>query len=293
MKRTAVIFSYDDGLLLVSSLRSTLLSGVDRIVLLYGGKCPYEWIDGISDPRLIKIRENSRKGKVQALLSAMESIDGDIVFLISGDSSFDPSLFDLCTLNMDDGVGVIIVKQKPVNHKNFIEKIGAMLIDIHNFQLSFLSKKGLSGHNGDFMCVRRSLMINLPEVVNEDSYICLKAIKSGYSVRFLEDAAVSILVPSNFMDLYQQRRRINYGHYQISRMGQNSMSLDSLAFNNLPLFIEILVSYLKVKRLRRLNLAVISAAVFIELLATISSRIDILVGKDHRKWIIVKREASS
>ncbi|MEM0128414.1 MAG: glycosyltransferase family 2 protein [Thermoplasmatales archaeon] len=290
MKRTAVIFSYDDGPLVLSALRSALSSSVERIILLYGGICPYDVIEKIGDPRLVKLRENYRMGKVNALISAMGNIEGDIVFLISGDSSFDPYLFDLCTNVMKEDIGVIIVSQRPLNRERFIEKIGAMLIDIHNFQLSFLSKMGLSGHNGDFMCVRRSIMYNLPEVVNEDSYLCLRAVQLGYRVQFLEDEAVNVLVPSNFTDLFQQRRRINYGHYQINRMGQSTMSLDTLAFRNTPLFIDILASYLRAKKW---SPSVMAGALFVELLATISSRIDMLVGKDHKKWFIVKRETSS
>ena len=96
MKKTAIIFSYNDGDLILSPLHSVLKSDVDQVFLLYGGENVSRGIDGIEDMRLIKVLEKERKGKVSALMSIVPNICGDIVFLLSGDIIFDPLLIKKC-----------------------------------------------------------------------------------------------------------------------------------------------------------------------------------------------------
>ncbi len=84
MKKTAIIFSYNDGDLVLSPLIAVLASDVDQIILLYGGESISEELRNIEDTRLIKVLETERKGKVRALNSILPNVWGDLVFLIWG-----------------------------------------------------------------------------------------------------------------------------------------------------------------------------------------------------------------
>ena len=51
---------------------------MDQVFLLYGGENVSKQIEEIVDMRLIKVLEKNRKGKVSALMSIVQNIEGDI-----------------------------------------------------------------------------------------------------------------------------------------------------------------------------------------------------------------------
>ena len=287
LKKTAIIFSYNDGDLVLSPLKSVLKSDVDQVFLLYGGDPIPEEISRIQDNRLIKVLEKERKGKVKALNSISSNILGDIVFLISGDVSFDPSLIKRCEDSFTGTTGVVSVKVLPSNTRNFTEKIGALMWEMHDLQLSILSESGINVHAGEFLCVRKGLLRDLPEVINEDEFLCIEAANNSLSVKYLKDQEVHNYVPSNLVDLLQQRRRVNFGHIEIEKIGWDPRIMDTLVFSETPLFLVIFSTFLKQKKW---NVATLFGAVSIEILANLSARMDSYFGKDHRKWTMVKRE---
>ena len=287
LKKTAIIFSYNDGDLVLSPLKSVLKSDVDQVFLLYGGDPIPEEINRIQDNRLIKVLEKERKGKVKALNSISSNILGDIVFLISGDVSFDPSLIKRCEDSFTGTTGVVSVRVLPSNTRNYTEKIGALMWEMHDLQLSILSESGINVHAGEFLCVRKGLLRDLPEVINEDEFLCIEAANNSLSVKYLKDQEVHNYVPSNLVDLLQQRRRVNFGHIEIEKIGWDPRIMDTLVFSETPLFLVIFSTFLKQKKW---NVATLFGAVSIEILANLSARMDSYFGKDHRKWTMVKRE---
>ncbi len=290
MKKTAIIFSYNDGDLVLSPLRSVLQSDVDQVFLLYGGKSVSEEVERIEDTRLIKVKEKDRKGKVRALNSISSNIGGDLVYLISGDVSFDPSLIKKCEKAFAGTTGVVTVRVEPKNTARFTEKMGSLMWDMHDLQLSYLSRMGVNVHGGEFLCVRKGLLRDLPEVINEDAFLCIKAAKSGLSVVYLEDGEVFNLVPSNLMDLFQQRRRVNFGHLELQKIGWDPRIMDTLVFSETHLFLELFVTFLKE---RKWSLLTLIGAIGVEAIANLSARTDYFFGKDHRKWNMVKKESAT
>ena len=287
LQKTAIIFSYNDGDLVLSPLKSVLKSDVDQVFLLYGGDPIPEEISRIQDNRLIKVLEKERKGKVKALNSISSNILGDIVFLISGDVSFDPSLIKRCEDSFTGTTGVVSVRVLPSNTRNYTEKIGALMWEMHDLQLSILSESGINVHAGEFLCVRKGLLRDLPEVINEDEFLCIEAANNSLSVKYLKDQEVHNYVPSNLVDLLQQRRRVNFGHIEIEKIGWDPRIMDTLVFSETPLFLVIFSTFLKQKKW---NVATLFGAVSIEILANLSARMDSYFGKDHRKWTMVKRQ---
>ncbi len=181
------------------------------------------------------------------------------------------------------------VKVRPTNSIRFTEKIGTLMWDMHDVQLRYLRRIGSNVHGGEFLCVRKGLLRELPEVINEDAFLCIKASKNDLSVVYLEDEEAHNLVPSNLMDLFQQRRRVNFGHLEIQRIGWDPRIMDTLMFNDPSLFLEIFVTFL---REAKWNVFTLFGAISIEVLANLSARMDYFFGKDHRKWTMVKRETT-
>ena len=290
MKKTAIIFSYNDGDLVLSPLNSVLKSDVDQVFLLYGGDSISKEVTRIEDTRLIKVLERERKGKVKALNSIVANVFGDLVFLISGDVSFDPSLIRKCEDSFTGTTGAVAVRVIPLNSGTLTEKMGSLMWEMHDAQMEYLSKKNSNVHGGEFICVRKGLLHNVPEVINEDAFLCISAANKGLSVNYLEEGEVHNFVPSNLFDLFQQRRRVNFGHLEMMEMGWNPRIMDTLLFKQTSLFLEIFVTFLKRKKWSLISLP---GAISIEILANLSARVDSLFGKDHRKWVQVKRETVS
>jgi cellulose synthase/poly-beta-1,6-N-acetylglucosamine synthase-like glycosyltransferase len=288
LRKTLIIFSYDDGSLLLNPLHSALESNVDEIFLLYGGNAPYSEIAQITDSRLLKILESERKGKSGALRSIIDDISGDIVFMVSGDVIFDPGIVSLCEGKFSQNVGAISVKVRPINTDRLTERAAEIMWNIHDFQLSLLSSIHKNVHGGEFVALRKEIIKDMPEVVNDDEYLCIKAAEMGREVLYIDDVEVRNFVPSNPFDLFQQRRRINYGHIEIMKMGSDPMVMDSLFFTDPGTFIDIFSKFLKSRRWRLVPL-VLSMA--IEILSVASARIDMIAKKDHRRWHIVKRSS--
>ena len=290
MKKTAVIFSYNDGDLLLSPLKSVLESDIDQVFLLYGGDNVPPEIEKIEDMRLIKVLEKERKGKVSALTSIVPNIGGDIVFLLSGDITFDPLLIKKCEDSFEGTAGVVTVRVVPSNSSHYTEKVASLMWEMHDLQLSYLSGSGKNVHGGEFICARKELLFDIPEVVNEDAYICIRASKADLSVVYLGDDNVRNIVPSNPIDLFQQRRRVNFGHIEIRKIGWDPMIMDTLMFSDTSLFLRIFIKFLKE---RKWNLLTLSGAISIEIVSNISARMDLLLGKDHKRWTMVKRSNHS
>ena len=290
MKKTAVIFSYNDGNLVLSPLKSVLESDIDQVFLLYGGENVSPEIEKIEDMRLIKVLEKERKGKVSALTSIVPNIGGDIVFLLSGDITFDPLLIKKCEDSFEGTTGVVTVRVVPSNSSHYTEKVASLMWEMHDLQLSYLSGSGNNVHGGEFICARKELLFDIPEVVNEDAYICIRAPKAGLSVVYLGDENVRNMVPSNPMDLFQQRRRVNFGHIEIRKIGWDPMIMDTLMFSDTSLFLKIFIKFL---RERKWDLLTLLGAISIEIISNVSARMDLLLGKDHIRWTMVKRNNHS
>ena len=290
MKKTAVIFSYNDGNLVLSPLKSVLESDIDQVFLLYGGENVSPEIEKIEDMRLIKVLEKERKGKVSALTSIVPNIGGDIVFLLSGDITFDPLLIKKCEDSFEGTTGVVTVRVVPSNSSHYTEKVASLMWEMHDLQLSYLSGSGNNVHGGEFICARKELLFDIPEVVNEDAYICIRAPKAGLSVVYLGDENVRNMVPSNPMDLFQQRRRVNFGHIEIRKIGWDPMIMDTLMFSDTSLFLKIFIKFL---RERKWDLLTLLGAISIEIVSNVSARMDLLLGKDHIRWTMVKRNNHS
>jgi len=92
------------------------------------------------------------------------------------------------------------------------------------------------------------------------------------------------------MDLFQQRRRVNFGHIEIRKIGWDPMIMDTLMFSDTSLFLKIFIKFL---RERKWDLLTLLGAISIEIVSNVSARMDLLLGKDHIRWTMVKRNNHS
>lgn len=286
VKFSIMILSYDDGPLVLNPVRAALNSDASSIVLIGGGDIPREQIFGIGDLRFKKVFEEKRTGKAKAISRAIPLVDGEIVFIVSGDIQFNENIFHHMLAKFDEDVGVVVPKVVPLNSMNIWEKSCAVLWDIHDSQLKVMTSLGLSSHGGELIAVRRGLLDNFDEVINDDAYICLKAYSRGLRVIYDDDSIVSCIVPSDFFSIIDQRRRINYGHIQLRKMGLDPMIMNTLLFNNKRLFFIIFRTFVKENRRDVIFLPV---TITTEVLSLILAKMDYISRKNHILWKIVPR----
>jgi len=287
-KYSIVIPTFDDGPAVMKVINAALQSDATKIIIIGGGNIPWDEIEIIDDDRLIKIHENTRKGKAMAIMNSIDLLNEDIVFIVSGDIIFDSTIFTRIFRKFDEEVGAVVPKISVINSSNIWEKACCVLWDLHDSQIKIMTSLSQSAHGGELIAVRREILSDFKEVINDDAYLCLKSIQMGMKVIYDDESVVKSVVPSNFFDIITQRRRIIYGHIQLMKMKMDPMVMDTLLFNNIHIFFLIFVDFIRKHREDLLYLPITVAA---ETISMILARIDFISGKDHRVWRIVPRES--
>ena len=287
MERYSIVIpTFDDGPAIIKVINAALQSDAAKVVIVGGGNIPWDEIESINDDRLIRIHENTRKGKSGAIMDSIGLLNEDIVFIVSGDIMFDSTIFTGIFRKFDREVGVVVPKVSVINFSNIWEKACRAIWDMHDSQIKIMTSLSLNVHGGELIAVRREILLDFREVINDDAYLCLRSIEMGMKVIYDDGSVVKSVVPSNFFDIITQRRRIIYGHMQLIRMRMDPMVMDTLLFNNIRIFFLIFVDFIRRHREDLLYLPITMAA---ETTSMILARIDILLGRDHRVWRIVPR----
>lgn len=287
-KYSIVIPTFDDGPAVMKVINAALQSDAAKVVIVGGGNIPWNEIESINDNRLIRIHENTRKGKSRAIMNSISLLNEDIVFIVSGDIILDSTIFMDIFRKFDREVGVVVPKVSVINSTNIWEKACRAIWDIHDSQIKIMTSLSMNVHGGELIAVRREILLDFREVINDDAYLCLRSIEMGMKVIYDDGSVVKSVVPSNFFDIITQRRRIIYGHMQLMRMRMDPMVMDTLLFNNIRIFFLIFVDFIKRHREDLLYLPITLAA---ETTSMILAKIDILSGRGHRIWRIVPRES--
>ena len=171
------------------------------------------------DTRVVVILEARREGKISALRAIFERATGDILVIASADILLGRhSITKLVrTLGANENVGAVDSSVELVNGESrLVDRVSNLLWELHNSTLEQLDLEGKLGHvAGDLMAVRRSLITELPNTINDDAYMALEIKRRGFSVRRVRSAPVWIAGPGNPADYVFQRSRVLRGHLQL------------------------------------------------------------------------------
>ncbi|AKA49552.1 hypothetical protein IX51_11090 [uncultured archaeon] len=285
MRVSAIVTGYNDVSSLRKNLGCVLECSFDEIILAVGGNDgTYDYVSSLGDPRLRVFFENERIGKMPALRRAVEHISGDLTFLICSDVSFQPETIWKALGYFDQRTGVVVPKVVPTNDRTFPTRIASAIWAVRNLHLMELERSGKSLHGGEVLIVRSSLLKDLREVVNDDAYICLRAIELGYSARYASDITVWNTVPETIIDLIRQRKRVNFGHRQLASINMRPVVMNDLNFRNLPLLFNIMWKVIAEDWKRIFHLPFV---VGIEALSILMSKRDMRHDMDMIIWPLV------
>lgn len=225
----AVVMSFDDPEGLNRVVRTLLCTGVNHIIVAYGTSDGdrVAFLESIRDERLILIKEKERLGKAYSLNRALEHSNADFIIIMSSDISFDPDSLDLMERYFEDrNTGAVVPCVMPEGARGGVGSAGKLLWCLRNELLSYLDTRSGYVHGGEMLAIRRSAVDGLPAVTNDEEYLCMAIIQTGYRVRYARDIVVGNRVPGNAADYYIQRRRVIFGHRQIRTMGFRPPVLD-------------------------------------------------------------------
>jgi len=240
------------------------------------------------DPRLLVEFEGQREGKTAALNRVLRYASGDILVLASADIKISrntiPKLVGALVENPE--WGAVDSRVELVNGDQLLmDKISTLLWDVHNSTLDDLDSSDRLGHvAGDLLAVRRELVDEFPEVINDDAYLAFKVRGKGFLVKRVRDAIVWIAGPRTPTDYIIQRSRVLQGHLEMIRLFGKMPSTFEFKILTRPRYIQLFV-----KTLARLGTSSISTAVvagFLELLCFQLAIIATLSRRSSRVWRI-------
>ncbi len=243
------------------------------------------------DPKLAPLFERKREGKTSALNKIIRHASGDILVLASADIKVArntiPRLVKGLVENQD--WGAVDSNVELVNgDKTVMDKVGNILWDTHNATLDELDTQGRLGHvAGDLIAIRRDLIDQLPNLINDDAYIALRVKQRGFQVRRIHDAMVWIAAPRTPVDYLRQRSRVLQGHLQLINMfGKMPTTFEFQVLGNPKRCLKILVKV--VARLGPQHLMPLALAGYLELLSFTVAAISYLAKHGHDPWPIIE-----
>jgi len=270
-----------------------------RKVVLVASGCEPTALNFLREPRnrsysFTLIREPERRGKSEAINRIIDSFDGDFLVLVNSDAVPEPGaipkLLDVIARNRDVGV----VSASPVlgRGSGVTGAVLQLLWGVHNECLLTLNVNDQNNHCCDeLVVVRSSALHKLPSgTVNDGAFLAGAAYRSGYTIRFCEEARVKIDVPVRLGELMQQRRRIVYGHLQILQtVGQAPRTVESLLADNPRLGLSILIKTLA--RSPMLILVLPIAVIGETISVTLAILDNVTSSTKHAKWARVGNRA--
>jgi cellulose synthase/poly-beta-1,6-N-acetylglucosamine synthase-like glycosyltransferase len=286
LRTSAIVFAYDEEATLRRCIPALLASSVEEILVMYGGEDgSRSYLESIRDPRIHLAFEPARAGKWRAFNLAIERVRGEVVFLVSGDISFSPTVFDHLRSRFAPDVGVVFPRVVPTNVRGWVSRMGAALWDVHDLQIVACAREGMPVHGGELQAVRRSLLEPIAGVINEDAYLCLRAAEQGYRVLYDRESVVRNTVPETLADLLAQRTRVNYGHRQLAQAGLDPSTLDRLIWDRPRVCLRVLARAMVNRPANAVRLPLLAG---LELIALVRGTRDFRHGVEYGIWSLIR-----
>lgn len=230
-----------------------------------------------TDRRIRLLVQTARLGKVAAINAYLLERDPrcEVVVVCSADVCLHPGCLErlIEPFAAEPGLGMTGGRPIPNNQREaLLGEMVHLLWELHHQRACQAPKLG------EIVAIRGRILQPLTSgsPVDEASAEALVE-ASGHTLRYVPDALVTNHGPENLREYFEQRRRINAGHYWLRR----ACGYEPSTFNwrrVLPLALR----QLSLRRPRRSLALAVSATV--ELAARAAGRIDLRLGRSHSIW---------
>lgn len=264
------------------------LFDLDKVILAIGGNIALGKMKNSYGFSKVDLRfEQERLGKVESFNRALQGLESDITFLVSGDVRFDPSIFKKLPEYFDEDVGMVIPRVIPAPPHTLAEMAGSVIWIIHDITLENADRESKYFCGGELQAVKHPLPLQSSEIVNDDEFLCHQVYSSGKRIVYAREVEIVNFMPRNFRQLLKQRVRINFGHLQSKRINGWHSSISIGGFRDIKTSVETLLKFLQLNR--KLNFPLF-LAIIVETVSIFLARIQLFRGQSFRFWYLNTNE---
>ena len=234
--------------------------------------------------------ENKREGKAIAINRIIRKATGDILVLASADIKLARNSISRLVQSLadNDSWGAVDSRVELVNgDAKLMDRVCTLLWEVHNEILDQLDGDTRLGHvAGDLWAVRRALIGEIPNTINDDAYLALMIKRKGSAIHRVENSLVWIVGPRSPADYVAQRSRILLGHFHLIR---DFKAVPTTFEFTLPVRLVRNVKTLTqtVRKLGPSYLTPLFVASFLELVSVQVALVLLLTRRKPRPWRIV------
>ncbi|MEN9328011.1 MAG: glycosyltransferase [Chitinophagales bacterium] len=169
-------------------------------------------IKKVKSPLIKLINDGNRKGKTFRLSQMFQDFSGDLLLMFDGDISFvGTDVITRMAESFDDPKVMLVGgNSTPFPPRNFFQKCVNTTFDVFYRSRKYIKDgNNIFGCTGSILGIRNILAkkITLPEIINEDAYIYLYCMSTGYAFAYQDNAKVLYMLPTNLRDYLRQAFR--------------------------------------------------------------------------------------
>ncbi len=278
--RSAIFFSYARPADVEYAMEKALSDLFDETTMAIGGIDPSKDTE-ISDHKNIQILYEHRKmGKSSSYNRAMQNIRDGHIFLISADTRFQDSVIGRMIECLGDSYELAFPRIEPFHGSTLSAKLGEVMWHFHDSYVAMKESRNQFFCGGEFQIVRHRFIIPNSSIVNDDEYLCHRAMSGGGKIRYCRDVIVRNTVPGTMRELLKQRVRVNFGHMQSKRLLGQHASFSIAAVNPL----ETIAAIRNFNRDYPGSLLALFMASIVEMISLVGAFFYRVQGKDLSNW---------
>ena len=230
--KSAIFFTYASAVDLDYSAGKAIPDLFDEVIVAFGGVGDHAVeLPEFGSDMIRLLPEKEKLGKSQAYNGAISKTTGKIVFLISGDVRFENSVIGRMSKCLGDDSDLAIPRVIPFPGRTLSEKIAEVMWKFHDTFTAFREANGKFFCGGEFQLIKSPLVISGEKIVNDDEYLCLRTHQQGKRIRYCRDIVIHNFMPSTVSELFRQRVRVNFGHFQLKSMSDKHSSFSKGLLN--------------------------------------------------------------
>ncbi len=229
-----------------------------------------------TDKRVKLISEKNRRGKSVAQNRLIEAATGDAIVFLSADTF--PAKGSILKLvqALNGNIGCVGAEVIAVNDSaSLADFISRFTWKIHNHTLVQENENETLGHlAGDMFAVKQGILDKIPpDVVNDDAYMVMEVKSKGFRVKYVSESVCYLLGPRTINDYLRQRRRVLFGHMQLTKLlGEAPPVLKTILYQKPLEAVHIILTLFKTMPPK--DISRLPAVVVVELAATSLARWD-------------------
>ncbi len=216
--RSAVFFSYARPADVEYAMEKALSNLFDQTTMAIGGIDAAIETDTPDNKNIKVLYETRKMGKSSSYNRAMENIQDGHIFLISADTRFQDSVIGRMIECLGNNYELAFPRIEPFHGNTLSQKLGEVMWHFHDSYVAMKESRNQFFCGGEFQIVRHRFIIPNISIVNDDEYLCHRAVSGGGKIRYCRDVVVRNTVPATMRELVNQRVRVNFGHMQSRRL---------------------------------------------------------------------------